>query len=190
MYQDLNDLLTIINDNDFSTIAIKNISINAEINSDQASARIVKITTETTKIKAGDTIKLNVELHKYRGDSVSIPVEIKVPVNIKPGKLTFTADGGSKDPANGQEEDTKKEAFKLEYKDLGSFNDLLTNYLNKPRNNELVLEYDSATDPKNDDSLKSTTNTGNDNSKPIQVKSVTQYYLLGEAQLTIEVQQP
>jgi SpoIVB peptidase S55 len=188
--KDLNDLLTIINDNDFSTIGIKNISINAEINSDQETARIVKIVAETTKIKAGDTVKLNVELHKYRGDNVSIPVEIKVPVSMKPGKLIFTADGGSKDPANGQEEDTKKESFKLEYKDIGSFHDLLTNYLNKPRNNDLVVEYDSASDSKNDDSLKNAMNSENENSKPLQVKLGTQYYLLGEAQITIEVQQP
>lgn len=185
--KDLNDLLTIILDNDFSTIAIKNISVNVELSNEQATARVVKVTTETTKLKPGDTLRLNVELHKYRGDNFKIPFEIKLPVNIKPGKLTLTVFGGSREPDNAGEDDSKKEPLKLDYKDTLSFNDLLTNYLKRPKNNELVLEYDSANEPKADESIK---NSKGENSKLLQMKSTTQFYLLGDAQLTIEVQQP
>jgi hypothetical protein len=188
--KDLNDLLTIINDNDFSTITMKSISIHAEINNEQSSARIIKITTESTKFKPGDVVQLSVQLHKFRGQDFSIPVEIKLPTNMKSGKLILTAYGGSREPANVGEDDAKKDPFKLDYKDMGSFSDLLTNYLAKPKNNELVLEYDPTNEPKADESVKNNINSESENNKPLKIKSITQYYLLGEAQLTIEVQQP
>jgi hypothetical protein len=54
----------------------------------------------------------------------------------------------------------------------------------------LVLEYDSSTESKTDESNKNNMGTENDISKPLQIKTDTKYYLMGEAQLTIEVQQP
>jgi hypothetical protein len=187
--KDLNDLLMIILDNDFSSIIIKKISVNVELSSEQATARIVKATTETAKLKPGDTLRLNVELHKYRKGNFTVPFELKLPASLKPGNFTLTIFGGSKVPANVEEEDSKKEPFKLDYKDTLSVNDLLTNYLNRPKNNELVLEYDPSNDSKDEDSAGNNSNSQSDHSKP-QIKSATQYYLVGETQLTIEVQQP
>jgi hypothetical protein len=188
--KDLDDLLTVILDNDFSTITMKKVSVDVELTNEQNTARVVKVTAETIKPKPGDILRLSVQLHKYRGDNFIIPLEVKLPVNIKPGKLTLKIFGGSREPANAEEDDSKKEPFKLDYKGALSFKDLITNYLARPKNNELVLEYDATNDPKADESVKDNLKSQGESSKSWQIKSATQYYLLGEAQISIEVQQP
>jgi hypothetical protein len=172
--KDLNDLLTLVVGNDFSTLSLKNISVNVELTNEQKTARVVKITSDVTKVKPGDVLRLNVLLHRYRGDDFVIPLDVKVPLAAKPGKLNLIIYGGSKESDDTQEDD-KKEAFKLDYKNVSSFGDLLTNFLARPKNNELAVDYD----PKPDEAA---------NNRPL-LKSATQYYLFGEAQLAVEVQQ-
>ncbi len=173
--KDLNGLLTLAAGNDFSTVSLKTISVNIELTSEQKTARIVKITSETTKVKSGDVLRLNVLLHRFRGDDFTVPLDVKVPSAVKPGKLNFTIYGGSRESADALEDDNKKEPFKMDYKNSSSFNDLLKNFLARPKNNELVVDYD----PKPDEAI---------NNRPL-LKSATQFYLLGEAQFAVEVQQ-
>jgi hypothetical protein len=52
------------------------------------------------------------------------------------------------------------------------------------------VEYSSANEPKAEESSNNNPNSQEENNKPVQIKKATQYYLLGETQLTIEVQQP
>ncbi len=170
--KDLNDLLTLLVGNDFSSITLKTISVNVDLRSEQKTARIVKITSETTKVKPGDVLRLNVLLHRFRGDDFTVPLEVKVPSVAKSGKLNYIIYGGSKEAADGQEED-KKESFKMDYKNVTSFNDLLKNFLARPKNNELAVDCD----PKPDEAT----------SQPL-LKSATQYYLFGEAQFAVDVQ--
>lgn len=186
--KDLDYLLTLIHDNDYSPIIMKGISVNMELDSEHTTARIVKIVSESAKAKPGDTVRFNVLLHKYRGDDITVPIEFKLPVGIKSGKLTVTVCGGSREAAGGFDDDAKKDAFKLDYKGTLSFQDLLANFLAQPKNNELVLEYDPTNEAKSADGTSKDNNSADENVKQTQVKSLTQYYILGEAQATVEVQ--
>jgi hypothetical protein len=186
--KDLDDLLTLIHDNDYSRIVMKGISVNMELDSEHTAARIVKIVSESSKPKPGDTVRLSVLLHKYRGDDITVPIEFKLPAGIKPGKLTLTVCGGSREAAGGSDDDAKKDAFKLNYKNTLSFQDLLANFLAQPKNNELVLEYDPTNETKAADETSKNNSSAGENAKQTQVKSLTQYYILGEAQVTVEVQ--
>ncbi|MGE5582269.1 MAG: SpoIVB peptidase S55 domain-containing protein [Bacillota bacterium] len=186
--KDLRDLMEIINSNDFQAVTIKNIRVNVDIKSEQTTARIFKLEAETRKVKPGDTLKLTARLHTYRGENLAVPLEIKIPGNVKPGKVSLTLYGGPRDSA--QEDDSKKEPAKLEYKDVQSFEDILANYYNKPLNNELVLEYEPWVEQKFDESVQTDPDIQTETGKPIQQKTATRYYLLGEAQLNLEIVKP
>jgi hypothetical protein len=63
---------------------------------------------------------------------------------------------------------------------------LLSDYLNAPKNNEFVLEYQPLTGPRlAEDNSKKETETAKP--KPVQLKAGAGYFILGEAQLTLEV---
>ncbi len=184
--KDLRYLLDIIYLNDFIRIKVKNIQVDAEISDKQVSARVGKIITDNTKVKPGGTLKVKTIIHTYRGENSVIPFEVKLPANIKPGKLTITIYGGSKDLSETQREENKKNSFELDYKNADSSNDLIDNYLSNPGNNELILEYTPEINSKGEAVTKNQVENEN---KPIRLKYPTGYYLTGESQINIEVEQ-
>lgn len=177
---DLRNLLEIMTANEFRSVGIKSIQVDIEIQSQQKTARIIKLAADKKKFKPGESFVVKALLHTYRGENITIPFEVKLPENIDSGKLSVTVHGGIKDSNLEEGDSAKKESFKIDYKNVNSLTKLLENYLNNPGNHQVVVEYQ--VDSK-------AVNTGEDEKElqTEQLKSNTQYYILGEAQLTIEI---
>jgi hypothetical protein len=181
--KDLQDALDILAFNEFCPISIQSIDVNIEIQNKQDTARIQKIDWKRTTVKPGDSVQVDIQVHTFRGESFTVPFEVKLPDNIEPGKLTLTARGGSKGLPGAEEGNRKKENHIEDYNSVKSFADLLENYLTAPKNNEIVLEYYPPAKQKSDD-----VNIGDaKDQKPVQLKQNTNYHLTGEAQLTVDV---
>jgi hypothetical protein len=184
--KDLQDALNILAFNEFSAISIQSITVNIEIQNEQDTARIQKIDCQQTTVKPGESIRVEIRVHTFRGDTFTMPFEVKLPDNIEPGKFTLTARGGSKGPISEAEGNRKKENPSEDYGSVNSFADLLENYLTAPKNNEIVLEYNPPAKQKVDDVNSKEAK----DQKPVQLKQNTQYHLTGEAQLAVEVVKP
>ncbi len=177
---DLRNLLEIITLNEFRSVGIKAVQVDVEVQNQQKTARLIKLDTDKKRFKPGERFVVKAQLHTYRGENITVPIELKLPDNIDSGKLSLTAHGGIKDSNIEEGESAKKESFKIEYKNVNSLSKLLENYLDNPGNHQVVLEYQLNLKPGN----------ANDEEKDLQteqIKSNTQYYILGEAQITIDI---
>ena len=186
--KDLRNILDLLAGNELNALNLRELEIGVEIQNNQATARIIKLEPERLSLKPGETLKLNLLVRAYRGESFRVPFEVKLPDNIAPGKLVITARGGFK-TANGTEDEShkKNDALIIDYKDVDSLNDLIIEIGKAPKNNELVLEYTIYNDPKR---LGSTNDAAEDEGKPVELKAATKYVILGEDQATIEIVQP
>ena len=188
--KDLRQALDLISTNEFLAVPIRSIAVNVEVWNKQDSARIVSLALDTdpSKLKPGSSFKLIARLHTYRGEDLTVPFQVKIPPDTIPGKLILSLSGGSKDLPDETEDSEKVRTDEgLDGSGrIGSFQELLNNYSNAPLNNELVLDYvlpDSGT--KSDAS-------GKIGSIPpgLQLKVASDYFVLGDARLTLEILAP
>lgn len=71
-----------------------------------------------------------------------------------------------------------------DYQNAASVADLFDKFSNSPKNNEVILEYY----PTNASKANDANNPGTDDLlKPVKVEAMTDYVVLGESQLTLEV---
>lgn len=176
--QDLRDLLSLLTTNEFSQVVLKSIRVDIDIQEKQNSARIIRIETDRPKVKPGDKIKLRAIIRAYRGQDLSVPFEIKLPDNIGSGKLTLTAHGSSKFILESETGDRKKEEPKSSFKKAGSLEELLKDFINETKNNQVIMEY------------QVNENSGADKKvlKDIKLRSDTLYCIYGDAQFDLEIE--
>lgn len=176
--QDLHDLLGLLITNDFSRMAIKSLQVFIDIQEKQNSARIIRLETDHPKAKPGDKVKLRAVVRTFRGHTLNVPFEIKLPTNMAPGKLTLTVHGSPKFVLESEAGDRKKTESKSGSKKAGSLDELLKDFINDIKNNQIVLEY------------QVNEITGEDKKvlKEVQLKSDTQYCIYDEAQFELVIE--
>lgn len=182
--KELKQVLELLSSNEYSSAFLKSIQVDVEVCNQQNTARIVNLSSDVAKIKPGETFTVKTLIHTYRGIDVTIPFTIKLPDNLEPGKFILMIHSGVKEASNVNE-DSKNNEVKTDDKNTRSLDDLITKFVNSPYNNDLVLEYHPANAAKSNE-LQGNSNQ-DDTTKMPKVRSTTDYYLLGEAQLTIEV---
>lgn len=176
--QDLRDLLDLLTTNEFSKVAVKSIQVTVDIQTKQSSARIIGLETEQRKVKPGDKVKLNAVIRTYRGQTVNVPFEIKLPTNIAPGKLTLTVHGSSKFVFETDAGDSKKTETKPGLKKAGSLDELLKDFINDTKNNQIVLEYQ----------VNESSGDGKKVLKEVWFKTDTLYCIYDEARFDLEIE--
>jgi hypothetical protein len=181
--KDLKKVLELLTTNEYTPVRLKSIRTEVEVNSGQTTARITGLYCERTKIKPGEMFLVKAQLHTYRGVDLTIPFTVKLPEPYPPGKLNFVIRSGSKDIPNDAE--AKKSELKSESLNSGSLTELLAKFTDSPKNNELILEYYPSISPKSED----INHSGNsDLLKPVKIRSLTDYYIQGEAQFVLDVE--
>lgn len=176
--QDLRDLLDLLTTNEFSKVSVKSIQVTVDIQAKQSSARIIGLETDQRKVKAGDKVKLSAVIRTYRGQTLKVPFEIKLPTNIAPGKLTLTVHGSSKFLLETDAGDSKKTETKLGLKKAGSLEELLNDFVNDTKNNQIVLEYQ----------VNESSGDGKKVLKDVRLKSDTLYCIYDEARFDLEIE--
>lgn len=180
--KELRTLLDILASNEFSAVDIESVSVNAEVQNRQISARIIKAEPERVKVKPGEVFTVNVTLRTFRGNPVTVPVELKLPNQVEPGKINISLRSGNKS-LNGEDDSrNKKDGSRFDFKDAGSLTELLQMFGGTPRNNDLFFEFTYTGDKK----VILNELTG----KALQWTVPTDYYLFGETQILLEVMQP
>ncbi len=176
--QDLKDLLILLTTNEFSRVDLKSLKVTIDIQQKQSSARIIKLETDQPKAKPGDKVKLRAVVRTYRGQNLNIPFEIKLPANIGSGKLTLTARGSSEFILESEAGERKKTEPKSGSKTAGSLDELLKDFINNIKNNQVVLEY------------QVNENSGDDKKvlKDIKLKTDTLYCIYGDARFDLEIE--
>ncbi|MCL6588341.1 MAG: hypothetical protein K6U80_00145 [Firmicutes bacterium] len=187
--EDLQKILNILAANEYAAVSIRSIEVDITVQPEQITARILKLSGARAKVKRGETVTVTVTAHSYRGNDFSVPFEVKLPADLEPGKLTFTVRGGFRGETGEEDAGQSKRASVMlnSYsQDKKSLQSMLSDYENTPKNNEFVLEYQPIT------SVRTTEDNGakgieSAKPKPVQLKAAAGYFILGEAQLTIEV---
>lgn len=140
---ELYELMNIININPFKKVELIDIKVDVEISNLDNVALIQEARILNEKIKAGDTLEIEVTLLPYRSDPVVQNIAFKLPDDINPGNASLVIDGGLTGisyqalPDEDYELAEAKQAIVEGYKDLES---ILKDYLARPRNNELILQ--------------------------------------------------
>lgn len=182
--KDLKKALELITTNEYAAVRLKSIRAEVEVNSEQTTARITGLTCERAKVKPGETLLVKAKLHTYRGIDLTVPFTVKLPEHYPPGKLNLVIQSGSRNFADGETGSLKSDS-KNEYQNAGSLTGLLTKFSDSPKNNELVLEYYPPNSPKSEEQNHS---RKDEPLKPVKIRSLTGYFIQGEAQLTLEVE--
>lgn len=176
--KDLRELLDLLITNEFSQVVLRSIQVNIEIQEKRSSARVIKIETNQPKVKPGEKVKLRVLIQSFRGEKLTIPFEIELPDNIESGKLTLTAHGSSTFFTESEARDGKKSETKSGFKEAGSLEEILKNFITGVKNNQLIMEYQ----------VKKSNGSDKKEIKDIKLKSETLYCIHGEAQFDLEIE--
>ncbi len=169
--KDIDRYLELITTNEFNEVKIKKLRIDIEIDSLQKTARLIEVTSEKTKLKPGETAVVSVTTRTHRESDFKTSFKVTIPENLAPGKMLLTFYGSSQ----GEEKDSEEKKHVIRKK-INSFSELIKEYLDTPKNNELVLEYQPTTEEKEEQELS-----------PVIIKVPTQYHLTGEVHIVLEV---
>ncbi|MGM0420565.1 MAG: SpoIVB peptidase S55 domain-containing protein [Bacillota bacterium] len=140
--EELQELIQLINYNPFQEVRLLDINVSIEVEDKARVALIeeVEILNED-KIYPGDELDLRVVLRPYREETFELDVTLDLPDDIEPGPTSISAITGADfsyyySGISELEEDTLSTT-------AGSYTNLeemLTDYLDTPQNNDLVLE--------------------------------------------------
>lgn len=185
---DLENLLNILAVNEFSKAIIKTVKIDIEVQNKQVSARIMELTSDRQTLKPGETFNVNAGIHTYRGDVFEVPFAVKLPDNVQTGKLVLNISGGGKQYLEDTGEGEQKKANTKFDNQARSLSELITKYTTAPKNNELVLEYYPSYSDNDSKNIKDqTANNNKELKKPVKMKYQTDYFIYGDATLTVEI---
>lgn len=179
--KDVADMLGTIAGNEFSKVQLKSVQVDVDIEKVQTTARIIKLETAAKKVKPGETVALEAVIRSFRGETFKIPLQIKISETSEPGKLLLIVHGGAENTLLEEKEGSrKKNPSKFDYHDINSLEELIADYLKTPTNNQLVLEYYPL--------VAEESGADETEVEPERVTADTSYYILGEAQLILEVE--
>ncbi|HYH03819.1 MAG TPA: hypothetical protein VEC37_11990, partial [Bacillota bacterium] len=176
VFKELDTVLEAYASNEFSSARPCSVQIDVQIENRNATAKIQKLEVDRTKARPGESINAKVYLHAYRGADFSKSFTVKIPDSLIPGKFVLSVRGGSEKKTETDE--SSKAVSWSSQSPIGSFEQLLENLSDKPKNNELVLEVAEI----------KTTPSGSEPVKPVRLKVSTDFYLTGQVRQELEIE--
>jgi hypothetical protein len=137
---ELFDALNLLANNKFNPVEIMDVKVNISVSEDRKTASILEARAATATAKPGDTVNLNVKLKPFRGDPVTKTVPVVIPKDQPAGPVMLEVRGGGLIPVTQLL--LKQQGIDLSQgKDRQkSFADILKDFQENDRNNELVVE--------------------------------------------------
>lgn len=135
-------MMELITRNPFKEINIYDININIETTKTHDVALIQEAEVLNEKIYPGSDLKLDVVFKPYRSDPISREVSIEIPEDINIGRATLAISGGFSGLPNRREpqEDSGNDQKHTVIEGYKSFDEMITDYIEAPMNNELSLQ--------------------------------------------------
>ncbi len=155
---DVASLLQILSSNKFSPLDVKSVNVNVKIIGKRNTATIDRIFVKKSEFEPGETVDVGVVLRPYKQDRVTKTFKIKIPATAADGKIALVVRGGATptglrmataasaagtpDPSS---EDDMAASIMMMPGDPGMANadnvkQLVAKYLERERNNEIVLQ--------------------------------------------------
>lgn len=139
------EALNILMNNQFNPVDIMDVKVNVKVNAERKTASIVGAKAQTTAVKPGDTVPINVQFKPFRGEQITRTVNFTVPQDQAPGPLLLEVRGGGMVPLTqlllSQQglDATVLKGLKAKAKNK-SFADTLNEFVSRDRNNTVVVE--------------------------------------------------
>lgn len=135
-------MMDLITRNPFKEINIFDIEVNIETTKTHDVALIQEAEVLNKEIYPGSELKLDVVFRPYRSESISRQVSIDIPKDINTGRATLAISGGDLGLPNQREpeDDSGNDVNQTVIEGYKSFEQMLTDYVEAPMNNELVLQ--------------------------------------------------
>ena len=150
---DLESGLELLMHNNLQAVDLQQIKIEVEISRERKTATIERATPSTSHVKAGESVDVEVLIRPYRGQLETRTLRLNIPPDTAEGLLTVTVRSGAEsyydiDPpvhtsilsAEGEAEDDE-EPMRSFIADADTLDDLIEEYMDRERNNELVAEF-------------------------------------------------
>ncbi|MFW6378149.1 MAG: SpoIVB peptidase S55 domain-containing protein [Bacillota bacterium] len=141
---ELQELIRIINQNPFKDVNLIDINFSVEVEDSVEVALIEKLEIQNEdEIYPGDDLDIKVALRPYRQESFELEFTLSLPEDIEPGPTSISAiSGDGFGYYNYGNEDFDDYEGELNTSAVGftSFEEQLEEFLDRPRNNDLVVE--------------------------------------------------
>lgn len=149
---DLQSGLELLVDNNLQAVDLQQIKIEVEVSAERKTATIEKATPSTSHVKAGESVDVEVLIRPYRGQLETRTLRLQIPAETAPGLLTVTVRSGAegyyvtKPPVHTsilepEQETDDQEPMRAFIAAADTLDDLIQEYMDRERNNELVAEF-------------------------------------------------
>ncbi len=149
----LTDLLSgleLLVNNNLQEVDLQDVRVEVEVGQERKTATIEKAVPTAFHAKAGEFVDVDVTIRPYRGPSEIRTLRVEVPQDIAPGLLTVTVRGGGagyyveKPPVHTsllEIDEGEDEPVRYRISGAESLDALITEYMDRERNNEIVAEF-------------------------------------------------
>ncbi|MGE5530181.1 MAG: SpoIVB peptidase S55 domain-containing protein [Patescibacteria group bacterium] len=127
--------------NAFLDLRLRTIELEVRMRPVTLLASIAGIRADREQVKPGDEVKLDVSLRPFRAEPVTAAFTFTVPKTARPGKLVVTVRGGFVERREENGKELGLGQISLPGDEPGSLAEALTRFTNRPRNNDLLLEF-------------------------------------------------
>ena len=138
--------------NEFKNVKITSIRLDAEVEKERWTARIVEAVPLQQDVYPGETVDVQVRLRPYRGEEELKVIRLQIPFDVQPGEVTVTARSGGFGyfrmpsdyvPTGVLVPEDEDESLDDEWDrpSIYSLEGLLDVFMNREKNNEVVVEF-------------------------------------------------
>ncbi|MGE5549631.1 MAG: SpoIVB peptidase S55 domain-containing protein [Bacteroidota bacterium] len=175
---EVGEAIDLIVQNEFQPIRLRSIVLEVSFSPSPLSATVLKARADRGQVRPGERVKVDVELRPFRGAPYTVPFTVTVPENAAAGKLMLSIRGGLS--RNREEQEGKQASFAdLFTKKPGSLEEHISAFVDRPHNNDLILEYLPFTRDEGDEDM---------DREPIVLIQGCDFVVMGETQVTLDVQ--
>lgn len=204
---DLQSGLELLVGNNLQEVDLQQIRVEVEVSRERKTAVIEKATPSTSHVKPGDSVDVEVLIRPFRGPVETRTMRIQIPPDTAPGLLTVTVRSGGagyyveKPPVHTsilEAEEEQEEPMRAFIAEADTLDDLIKEYMDRERNNELVAEFYpflenlAEEDPEGEETLEQDDfgyfGWAEAPVDPVKVRLSTQFVLDGMATFDLSVQ--
>lgn len=147
---DLLSGLELLVGNNLQPVDLQQVKIEVEVSKERKTATIEKATPSHSHVRAGDSVDVEVLIRPFRGQVETRTMRLQIPPDTAPGLLTVTVRSGAegyyaaKPPVHTgilSPEEEEQEPMRAFISSADTLDDLIVEYMDQERNNELVAEF-------------------------------------------------
>lgn len=137
------EALALLSSNSYGPVDILDVKVNIEVDADRRIASILSARTLNSTAKPGETVDVAVTLKPYRGQNFTKIIPFTIPKEQQPGNMTLEVRGGGMIPLNQlllKKQGIDIDALRGDPNKNRPFGDVLRDFMQRNRNNEIVVE--------------------------------------------------